>query len=149
MPDEIEDMIDEVEEKIEDEEVDDPNDEEAFHHTDFSFGEEDFAKEDKRKLDEQWDKTKKAWKEIADLKGHEVTIDSSKDGKVTWKVVDEVSQDDMRDIRQKEEFCEKKRYPFMQGSRNISASEMFWKLWPSDIDEDVVKINRGVTEINN
>ena len=55
----------------------------------------------------------------------------------------------MKDVREKKDFCKSRGYSFVKGSRKIYASYMFWKLWPSDIDEDVVKINKGVAQINN
>ena len=55
----------------------------ATPSNDYSPIDDDLVAEEKRKSHSQWEKTRKAWWDITMLKGEQVTIDSSKDGKVT------------------------------------------------------------------
>ena len=36
----------------------------------------------------------------------------------------------------------------MKGVRHNSTSDLFWKLWPTDINDDVDKFNKAINEMN-
>ena len=116
-------------------------------NNDFCYGEEDFLSEERRETQRHWDRSREAWEEIKSLKGDQVTISSSKDGNVTWKVVNHMMDDDMKEIKDREDSL-LKTASFVKGVKHNSTSDLFWKLWPTEINDDVHKFNKEIYEIN-
>ena len=115
-------------------------------NNDFCYGEEDFLSEERRETKRHWDRSREAWEEIRSLKGHEELVESSKDGKVIWRVVDNVDVDDLKEIKERE-MSSLKEISFVRGGQRRRI-ELFWSLWPTNIDDDVEKLNEALVSYN-
>jgi len=88
-----------------------------------------------------------AWKTINELKGHEETCMNRKDGTVVWKVVPShsVTRDDFSEVREEEEASmAEMNLPIADVENYIDkddCSKSLWVLWPTDINEDINKLN--------
>ena len=95
-----------------------------------------------------------AWKKIKELEGHEETCTNAKDGSVVWKVVPShsVTQDDFEGIRKDEEASVAAMdLPVVDADRHNDkddCSKSFWALWPTDIDNDIIKLNDAIKKDN-
>lgn len=101
---------------------------------------------------------KNAWKKIEGLVGDEVPVSSASDGRVVWKIVpsESVTDDFFKDIRKQQEKA--LRNDGSQAALNEDMSDClrktedhvaaFWKLFPSDMDADIEKINSLIHDEN-
>ena len=100
-----------------------------------------------------------AWRQIREMEGKEVVSKGSiksGDGQVVWKVVDTVEEDVFREIRAHEiELFNTKSVPlFVNDDIDLTLkcgddySDIFWRLWPASIDNDLNKLNEGISKDN-
>ena len=95
-----------------------------------------------------------AWKSIHELEGHTEIVTSAKDGSITWKVVKEVIDDELKASRERdEELFKAKDFPIIQSMTYEERNKCdyktgFWKLWPGTIEGDVHLINNSIEKEN-
>ena len=95
-----------------------------------------------------------AWNKIRKLEGHTETVSSSNDGSIKWTVVREITDDVLKEVREKDELNFKlKNFPILQNMSDDERSKLdyktgLWKLWPGTIEENVTKINTSIMQDN-
>ena len=95
-----------------------------------------------------------AWDKINKLVGHTETVSSSNDGSIKWTVVREVTDDVLKEEREKDELqFNSKNFPILQNMSDDERSKLdyktgLWKLWPGTIEENVTKINMSIMQDN-
>ena len=95
-----------------------------------------------------------AWKQIYELEGHTEIVTSANDGSITWKVIKEFTDDELKASRERdEELFKAKDFPIIQSltyeERNkCDYKTGFWKLWPGTIEGDVHLINNSIEKEN-
>ena len=100
-----------------------------------------------------------AWRQIREMKGKEIVCESgkkNKDGKVVWKIVEDVDEDVFREIREYEVgLFDKKNVPlFVNDSIDPTLeggddyNNTFWRLWPASIDNDLDRLNEAIRKDN-
>ena len=149
-----------------------PQDPVSLPNNDFCFTEDDFLESvtgmnDATRHRGVWHD---AWKKITELEGKEIECNNAKDGKVVWKVIKECDEDAFRYIREREiKMCVDKKFdPLIPqereptdttGSESDTAStvsdkktddyqDVFWKLWPQGMEDDLEKLNMKITAEN-
>ena len=85
-----------------------------------------------------------AWRIIHGLEGNKVECKNAADGKILWKVVKEVDQDQFRSIRESENklFCTK-YCPVRNLNSEFSEEDFaksFWALCPGNLEDDTLKL---------
>ena len=96
----------------------------------------------------------KAWKKIHELEGHTEIVTSANDGSITWKVVKEVTDDELKASRERdEELFKSKNFSIIQSMTYEERNKCdyktgFWKLWPGTIEGDVHLINDSIQKEN-
>ena len=153
---EVEALV-EVEPSVDDAvlENDDENDLEAiteteFPNNDFCFTEADFVEFRSGMNDAtlHQNRHKIAWDKIKMMEGQEIEIASSVHGKIKWKIVECVEQDEMSETIEKEKAqYEEKNFSVLKDDFE-SIEEAFWKMWPQSIDSDLEKLNKVINEEN-
>ena len=121
-------------------------------NNDFCFTEDDFL----RATQEYNDATRhhgiynNRWDEIKQLEGHEEVCTNAKDGTVVWKVVPQVLDDELKDVREYEEklFSDDKYNTYKKDVDDWDYNKSFWALWPSTIDEDISSLQEIITKEN-
>ena len=87
-----------------------------------------------------------AWDTIKGLIGHEVECKNNTDGKVLWKHVESVTDDIFTERLAKEKEWLKKNSPMKE--KIETPKELFQKMWPLDIDEELRWFVQLVKEVN-
>ena len=138
-------------------------------NNDFCFTEDDFLESvtgmnDATRHRGVWHDT---WKKIKELEGKEIECNNAKDGKVVWKVIKECDEDTFRYIREREikMIVDKSFDPLIpqelestdttesdsdtastaSNKKTDDYSDVFWKLWPQGMDNDLEKLNMKIT----
>ena len=117
-------------------------------NNDFCFTEDDFV----RVRQEHNDATRHqgiyndTWDKIQELVGHEEVCTNLADGSVTWKVVPNVYDDELKDVRKHEEylFSDVKYNTFKNDTYGWDYNKSFWALWPSTINNDVLLLEEVI-----
>ena len=69
-----------------------------------------------------------------------------------WKVVDKVTDDDFKEIRNFEDkkFEERMYSPIKEPAilKDLNYVKGYWYLWPTNVDDDVAKINIAIAKEN-
>ena len=158
---ENEDGPEDQEEDGPEEEEDGPEEEAEEEHpnNDFCFTQEDFIayREGLNDATRHHSKHKKIWEEIKLLKGTEVKVESSKDGAITWKVVESVEEDEFIAAREAEREKEevkifgKESDEMLYDDESVTGLEhvqVFLKLWPGSLSKDLEKLNAQFDRAN-
>jgi len=126
--------------------------EECLPNNDFCFTAEDFieTRNNVNNATRHQGTYAAEWKIINELEGHKETCINRKDGTVVWKVVPShsVTRDDFSEVREEEEasmaainlrVADVETY-----IEKDDCSKILWDLWPTDIDEDINKLNDAI-----
>ena len=87
---------------------------------------------------------------IKEFEGHVETCTNRKDETIVWKVVPShsVTEDDFEKIRKNEKASVTEvKLPVGDADKHNNkddCSKSFWALWPTDIDEDIIKLNDAI-----
>ena len=140
----INDSIEETEDNMDSFDEDEFSQDDPLPNTNFVFTEVDFIQptshitQENARHHSNW---MNAWRTINELEGHEVECRNNSDGKIVWKVVREIEDDQFRAIREKENALYRTKYIPVHSTEvefgDESFSQSFWALWPGTLDEDV------------
>ena len=61
--------------------------------------------------------------------------------------MENVDVDELKEIKERE-MSVLKEVSFVRGGSNSKKSDLFWRLWPSNIDDDVDKLNEALVNFN-
>ena len=95
-----------------------------------------------------------AWHKICELEGHTERVTSSSDGSITWTVVSQVTDDELKDARERDHrLFQSNDFPILHNTTYEEKKESdfktgLWKLWPGSIDGDVETINNSIIDEN-
>ena len=81
-----------------------------------------------------------AWNEIKAMEGEEVSVSSSAQGTIKWKVVESVQDDDMTPIIEKEWKSYKDGMSVIKCEYK-SMAHTFWDAWSTKLETDQQSIN--------
>ena len=128
----------------------------ALPNNDFCFTEEDFveARNEINEATRHQGSCAEAWRQIRELEGEEVSIESSKDGKIVWKVVgsESITEDYFKEIRANQEQEHEIQCPAISRTDQLQEwledvsdrTKAFWELFPGDIDKEIDVINKTI-----
>ena len=128
--------------------------EEAMPNNNFCFTNDDFMEycTELNNAIRHQGKYREASNTVKVLEGHEEKIPSTTDGKVVWKVVEKATDDDFKEIRQFEDkkLKDTKYSPIKDPVilEDLNYVDDYWYLWPTNVDEDVAKINIAIAKEN-
>ena len=115
---------------------------EGVPNNDFYFTHDDFIEYQSSMNDATRHQNKHtvSWNEIKAMEGEEVSVSSSTQGTIKWKVVESVQDDDMTT------FIEKEWKSYKDGMSVIkceykSMADAFWDAWPTELETDRQSIN--------
>jgi len=132
---------------------------EDMPNNDFCFTEDDFLES----ITKMNDSTRhrgvwhNAWKEINGLEGEEVVCQIQKEGRMKWKVIKAFNEGLFKEIILKETDLLQKIIiaNIPEDSASDSSTEanedycdMFWKLWPQEIGNELEKLNKAIIKEN-
>ena len=124
----------------------------AMPNNDFCFTPEDFieAQSGHNDATRHRSRIQEVWNEIKNLEGEEITVASGKYGKVVWKVVSVVTNDEMTPIIKREEEFLRTQTTHFQGDTSSypSLQDAFWSFWCEDVDKEIEKMTVIVTKEN-
>ena len=123
--------------------TEDPVDEsEGVPNNDFCFTHDDFIEYQSSMNDATRHQNKHtvAWSEIKEMEGEEVSVSSSVQGTIKWKVVESVQADDMTTVIEKEWKSYKDGMSVIK-SEYTSMAAAFWDAWPTELETDRQSIN--------
>ena len=122
----------------------------ALPNNDFCFTTEDFI-ETRSQMNEatrHHGTYLNAWQDIQRLLGEEVEVGNTSSGMIVWKIVKSVNDDEFSNVSYSQDEA---GYSIHDPSGTFSEQDYakaFWHLWPTNIDDDVLKLNNIIDSGN-
>ena len=94
------------------------------------------------------------WQKTGGLKNNTKRVTSSSDGSITWTVVSQVFDDELKEARERVHILfQSNDFPILHNMTYVQKIECnfktgLWKSWPDSIDGDVETINNSITDEN-